>query len=203
MLRLLSALCSLLLFLTACQTGENPQKEDDFPEFSEEQLNQMMKRQNLGGSAMPQQKTVPEMIAQMEISLAKFPDDTTMAYNLAKLTYEQYQADSSEQWLQKSVNYYSKVLELAPNYEQGRPYYNRMLVRLAQKNYEAALKDLNAFVRINQNQIPVNHKAMQAEILFQQGQLSTACAIYQEAKLIAERDSLPTGQEAIWAERCP
>jgi tetratricopeptide (TPR) repeat protein len=183
--------------------GENTQNEDDFPGFSEEQLNEIMKRQNFGASAAPQQKTLPELIAQMEVSLAQFPDDTTMAYDLAKLTYEQYQADSSEQWLQKAVNYYNKVLDLDANYEQGRPYYNRMLARLAQKNYEAALKDLNAFVRVNQNQIPINHQAMRAEILFQQGQLSAACAVYQEAKLIAERDSLPTGQEALWAERCP
>lgn len=203
MLRLLSTLCSLLLFLAACQVGQKPQEEEDFPGFSAEQLDQMMKRQNLGASATPQQKTVPEMIAQMEVSLAQFPDDTTMAYDLAKLSYEQYQVDSSEQWLQKSANYYSKVLELAPHYEQGRPYYNRMLVRLVQKNYDAALKDLNAFVRVNQNKVPVNHKAMRAEILFQQGQLSAACAVYQQAKLIAARDSLPTGQEALWAERCP
>ncbi|MFK7798183.1 MAG: hypothetical protein AB8E82_12070 [Aureispira sp.] len=203
MLRLLSTLCLLLLFLAACQVGQQPQEEEDFPGFSAEQLDQMMKRQNLGASAVPQQKTIPEMIAQMEVSLAQFPDDTTILYNLAKLSYEQYQTDSSEQWLLKSVHYYSKVLELAPNYEQGRPYYNRMLIRLAQKNYDAALNDLNAFVRVNQNQIPVNHQAMRAEILFQQGQLSTACAVYQEAKLIAERDSLPTGQEALWAERCP
>lgn len=201
MLRLLSTLCLLLLFLSACQTAEKPSEEDDFPVFSDEQFDQMIKRQNLG--ATPQQKTLVEMITQMEASLAQFPEDTAMTYDLAKMSYEQYLSDSSEQWLQKSVNYYNRVLDLDPNYEQGRPYYNRMLARLAQKNYEAAMKDLNAFVRVNKNQIPVNHKAMRAEILFQQGQVSTACAVYQEAKLIAERDSLPTGQEAVWAERCP
>ena len=203
MLRLLSSLCFLLLFLTACQVGGNTQNEDDFPEFSEEQLNEMMKRQNFGASAVPQQKNLPELIVQMEMAVVQFPDDTMMVYNLAKLSYEQYQADSSEQWLQKSIKYYNKVLDLDPHYEQGRPFYNLMLAQLAQKNYDVALQNLAAFVRINRNRIPVNHKAMQAEILFQRGQLSVACAVYQEAKLIAERDNLPTGQEAIWAERCP
>lgn len=203
MLRLLSALCFPLLFLIACQPRTTPENKGDFPGFSEEDLNRMMQRQNLGRTATPQQKSLPEMIAQMETSLVQYPKDTTLLYNLAKLTYQQYQVDSSKQWLQKTVHYYSQVLALAPTYEQGRPYYNRMLAAMGQGRYEAALKDLNSFVQINQNQIPINHRAMKAEILFQQGKHAVACAVYQEAKVVAERDSLPTGQEEEWAKRCP
>lgn len=200
MLRLLSALCFLTLFLTACQSGVSPDKDEDFPGFNEEDLNRMMQRQN---PAVPQQKSLPEMIAQMEASVIQFPEDTVMLYNVAKLSYQQYQADSSEQWLQKSIGYYGRVLDVDPTYEEGRPYYNRMLAQLDQGKYEAALQDLNRFVSVNNNQIPVNHQAMKAEILFQQGKQDAACLVYKEAKLIAERDSLPTGQETIWAKRCP
>ena len=200
MLRLLSALCFLTLFLTACQSGVSPDKEEDFPGFNEADLNRMMQRQN---PAAPQQKSLPEMIAQMEASVIQFPEDTIMLYNVAKLSYQQYQADSSEQWLQKSIGYYGRVLDVDPTYEEGRPYYNRMLAQLDQGKYEAALQDLNHFVRVNKNQIRVNHQAMKAEILFQQGKLDAACLVYKEAKLVAARDSLPTCQETIWTKRCP
>lgn len=203
MLRLLWALCFLILFLTACQSGSAPNEEQDFPNFSEEQLHQMMMRQNPGAAALPQQKSLPEMIAQMEASLVQYPKDTTMYYNLAKLTYQQYQADKGQQWLQKTIQYYDKVLSLDATYEGGRPYYNRMLAKMEQENYEGALQDLSTFVQINQGQIPVNHQAMQAKILFQQGKLEAACAVYKEAKLVEEQDSLPTGLDASWAERCP
>ncbi|MGH1337004.1 MAG: tetratricopeptide repeat protein [Aureispira sp.] len=202
MLRLLSALCFLTLFLTACELGTAPDNEEDFPSFSEDDLDRMMQRQNPAG-AMPQQKSLPEMIAQMEASIIQFPEDTTMLYNLAKLNYQQYQADSSEQYLQQAIGYYGRVLAFDPNYEEGRPYYNRMLAQLDQGQYEEALQDLNRFVEVNQDRIPVNHQAMKAEILFQQGKLVAACLVYKEAKLVAERDSLPTGQEVLWTKRCP
>lgn len=203
MLRLLGALCFLILFLTACQSGTASEEEQDFPNFSEEQLHQMMLQQNPGAAALPQQKSLPEMIAQMEASLVQYPEDTSMYYNLAKLTYQQYQADREQQWLQKTLDYYGKVIALDADYEQGRPYYNRMLARMEQENYEGALQDLNAFVQINQGSIPVNHQAMQAKILFQQGKLEAACAVYQAAKLVEQQDSLPTGLDASWEERCP
>ncbi len=203
MLRLLGALCFLILFLTACQSGTTPSDDDDFPNFSEQDINNMMQRQNPMMGNAPQQQSVPQMIAQLEASVAQYPDDTTTWYHLAKLSYDQYSADSSEQWLQKSVLYYSRVLDLDPTYEGGRPYYNRMLGQLAQGQYEAALKDLDQFVRINQDRIRINHRATKATILFQQGKLDAACAVYQEAKRLAERDSLPTGDEEDWAQRCP
>lgn len=203
MLRLLSALCFLILFLTACQSGEAPKEEEEFPGFKEEDLNRMMQRQNFGGAAVPKQQSLPELIAQMEMSLVQYPEDTTMWYNLAKLNYQQYETDSSAQALQKTIQYYSRVLELDPSYEQGRPHYNRMLARMVQGNYKAALEDLDDFVRVNQGQIPVNHQAMRANILFQQGKLDAACVVYQEAKVVAERDSLPTGLDETWDKRCP
>jgi tetratricopeptide (TPR) repeat protein len=203
MLRLLSALCFLSLFLTACLSGNSSENDDDFPAFSEEELHQMMQRQNPMLGQTPQQTSLPNMIAQLEASVAQYPDDTTMLYNLAKLHYQQYTADSSAERLNKTVLYYTKVLDLDPSYEEGRPYYNRHLAALGQGNYKAALNDLSTFVRINKDRIRVNHRASKAEILFQQGKLDAACAVYQEAKTVALRDSLPTGNEKIWEARCP
>ena len=199
MLRLLSALCLLSLFLTACLPTSNTD-EEEIPNFDKETIDRMLAQQQ-GGK--PQQISLTAMIAQAEASIANFPSDTTGWYNLAKLTYEQYLIDSSSQWLQKTITYYGQVVKLDPEYEEGRAYYNRMLAKLQAKQYDQALSDLQQFETTNQARIPINTKAMEAEILFQQGKTTAACQTYQLAQEIALRDNLPTGNEELWTVRCP
>lgn len=198
MVRLWSAMLLFMLILTACQSGQN--ESEGGLNLTQEQLDRLMQAQSLG--AGQQQVTMSQMIGKMEAALAQQPNDTTLLYDLAKVCYDHYTSDSSTVVLQKSIQYYSRVIELDPNYEEGRAYYNRMLAHWASGNYAAGLKDIENFITVNQERTPVNYRAMQAELLYLQGNIDRACAVFEQAKLVGRRDSLPTGDTTIWVTRC-
>lgn len=205
MLRLSSYLFLLMLFLTACTSNnKNEPKigEDGFPEFSEEQLQEMMKNHPQAQKQFSPKESTEQMIQKMETFLEKNPTDISTHYNLAKLEYQMYIKDNLVETCQKTIAHYTKVIDLQADYEEGRPYYNRMLCYLNTNQYDAALSDLDRFIAINQDRTPVNFESMRAEILFQKGNLTAACAVYQTALVRYQQDSLPIHNEALWGERC-
>lgn len=201
MSRFMRGILFFMFTLTACHSASTTEDKDEFPEFSQEQLDQMLRNQAMANST-PQQVTLPQLIAQMEASLAQQPSDTTLLYDLAGMHYQQYTQDSSTQSAQRSVAYYTEVINLDPDFREGRAYYNRMLSRLVLGDYEAALTDIDRFVVINAGQTPVNYPAMQAELLYLKGDEAAACAKFLEALTLAERDSLPAGDTERWKQRC-
>lgn len=205
MLRLSSYLLLLMLFLTACTSNNKDEQkigEDGFPEFSEEQLQEMIKNHpQAQQQASPQQSTA-QMIEKMEDFLQKNPTDISTNYNLAKLYYQKHLQDKLPETCKKSISFYTKVIDLQADYEEGRPYYNRMLCYLDVKAYDAALSDLDRFIAINQDRTPVNYQSMRAEILFQKGNQTAACAAYETALARYEKDSLPIHNQELWGERC-
>lgn len=198
MVRLWTGMLLFMVILTACQSGQNT--SDEGLEISQEQLDRLIQTQLPSGG--PQQVTFPQLIAQMEAALVEQGGDTTLLYDLAKMCYQHYSTDSGTTYLQKSIDYYSQVIEIDPNHQEGRAYYNRMLAYAAAGNYEAGLNDIEAFVMVNQNRTPVNYYAMQAELLYQQGNIDRACAVFEQAKLLAEQEQLLVGDTTIWLTRC-
>lgn len=197
MWRFLSGMFLFMLILTACQSGTTT--DDTGLELSQEQLDALLRNQS---PKAPQQVSLEQIITQMESSLAMHPRDTSTLYQLARVYYDKYTEDSSAATLQKSINYYSQVIQLDPTYEKGHSYYNRMLAQLAKGDYPAALADIDAFVKANQGRTRVNYVAMQAEILYQNGQLEQACKAFAKAQTLAERDSLPIGNIGDWQTEC-
>lgn len=187
-----------MVILTACQSEQNT--SDEGLEISPEQLDRLIQTQLPSGG--PQQVTLPQLIAQMETSLAQQTGDTALLYDLAKMCYQHYRIDSGATYLQKSIDYYSQVIEIDPNHQDGRAYYNRMLAHTAAGNYELGLSDIEAFLMVNQNRTPVNYYAMQAELLYQQGNIDRACAVFEQAKGLAQKEQLPVGDTTLWLTRC-
>jgi len=209
MLRLSSYLLLLMLFLTACTSNNKEEQEigeDGFPEFSDEQLREMIKNnpkaQGQFPPQVPAQESTDKMIQTMETFLEKNPNDISTNYSLAKLYYQNYIQDSVPATCQKAISFYNKIIELQADYEEGRPYYNRMLCYLSLKKYDTALTDLDHFLAINQGRTPVNHESMRAEILFKKGDKVAACITYQTALARYEKDSLPIHNERLWEDRC-
>lgn len=202
MLRLTSYLIFLMLFLTACTSNTKPIGEEDFPEFTEEQLEEMIKNSPQIKGQKFQRKNVDELIKKMEKLLAENPNDLSINYNLAKLHYQKYSKDSLPETCAKAIPYFTKVIQLDATYEKGHPYYNRMLCYLYSNQLDAALADMNRFIDVNKGRTPVNYQAMHAEILFQQGKTAAACEMYVTALEIATKDSLPVENEQIWKTRC-
>lgn len=205
MLRLSSYLLLVMLFLTACSSNNKSTPkigEDGFPEFSEEQLQEMMKNHPQAQKQLSPQASTNQMIQKMEAFLEKSPNDISTNYNLAKLHYQKYMQDSLASTCKKAIPYYSKVIDLQADYEEGRPFYNRMLCYLNTNQYDAALSDLDRFIAINQGRTPVNYESMRAEILFKKGNKSAACTAYQTALLRYQKDSLPIHNQELWGERC-
>jgi len=209
MLRLSSYLLLLMLFLTACTSNNKDEQnigEDGFPDFSEEQLQAMIKNKTQTQKQLPPQEPTQEstdqMIQTMEEFLEKNPSDISTNYNLAKLYYQKYTQDNLPTTCQKATSFYTKIIELQADYEEGRPYYNRMLCYLHLSEYDAALSDLDRFIAINQGRTPVNHESMRAEILFKKGEKAAACNIYQAALAQYAKDSLPIHNDLLWKERC-
>lgn len=200
MLRLIGYLCFLMLFLTACHSNDKEDSGDDFPEFSEEQLQEMLK--NHPKNQANQVKSTEAIIEQMETLLLQDPNNLTTHYNVAKLYHQQFAKDSLEKNCLKAIEHYSHVINQDASYEKGHAYYNRMLCYLHTKQLEAALEDIDHFVEVNQKRTPVNYKIMRAEILYQQGKKQAACEDYLAALNIAQKDSLPIENEQEWLERC-
>ena len=198
MVRLWKGILLFMLILTACQSMQKDAKED--LEISPEQLEKLIETQTTNGQQ--KQVSLPQFITQMEASLAQQPEDTALIYELAKVCYQQYIVDSAQFFLQKSKIYYDQVLEIDANYEMGKTYYNRMLVQGELGNYEAGLKDIASFVAINRGRTPVNHQAMEAELLYQQGNIDRACAVFEQAVAVAKAKNFPVGNTAIWEDRC-
>ena len=206
MLRLSSYLLLLMLFLTACTSNSKDEQkigEDGFPEFTQEQLQDMIKSNPKAQSQLPVQESANQQIQKLEAFLEKNPTDISTKYNLAKFYYQKYIADNLPATCQKSLSFYNNIIELQADYEEGRPYYNRMLCHLHLSDYDAALSDLDRFIAINQGRTPVNHESMRAEILFKKGEKAAACDIYQTALARYAKDSLPIHNDLLWAERCP
>ncbi|BDS14525.1 tetratricopeptide repeat protein [Aureispira anguillae] len=203
MLRLTSYLVVLMLFLTACTSNNNKIGEDGFPEFSEEELQEMMKNNPKVQGQLGQQRNTEELIRKMQELLEQQPNDLVANYNLAKLFYQKFSKDSLQEDCQKAIPYFSRVIELDENYEKGHAYYNRMLCYLFTNQLDAAMDDINRFVAVNQGRTPVNYQSMRAEILFLQGKKEAACKYHQMALEVAQKDSLPVDNEQKWAGRCP
>ncbi len=202
MLRLSSYLLLLMLFLTACGSDNNKMGDDEFPEFSQEELQEMMEKSPQYHAQKNKKLNKDELIKKMEELLAEDPDDLDNNYHLAKLHYQKFIKDSLVQACQKAIPYFSKVIALNPEYEKGHAYYNRMLCYLHNKQFDEALADINSFVSVNKGRTPVNYLAMRAEIFYQKGNEKEACKDYKAALVVAQKDSLPVGNEAVWETRC-
>jgi tetratricopeptide (TPR) repeat protein len=196
-----------MLFLTACTSNNKPEQkmgDDGFPEFSQEQFQEMIKNnpQAQKHNAPAPQESTELMIQKMEAFLEKNPTDISTNYNLAKLYYQKYMQDDLATTCQKTISFYTKVIDLQADYEEGRPFYNRMLCYMNTDEYDAALSDLDRFIAINQDRTPVNYQSMRAEILFQKGNKEAACSAYKTALVRYEKDSLPIHNETLWNARC-
>lgn len=202
MVRLISPMLYLMLFLTACTSINNGGEEDGFPEFSEEQLQEMIKNHPPAAAGGMQEVSTTQLIQKVEAMLAKNPKDVDNSYTLAKLYYQKYSKDSLATDCQKSIALFSNVIALEANYEKGHAYYNRMLCYYYSQDYEKAWADMEQFIAVNKDRTKVNYPFMQASILFEQGDKTKACAYYQEALTMAAKDSLPIENEQIWKERC-
>lgn len=212
MLRFATLLFSLILFLTACTSGEKPQEEEEFPEFTSEQLQEMIKNSPQAQAEMrkaqqaeqgKQEPNNQEMIEQLEQLVQENPNDPGQWYYLAKLYYKDYNRTQGTGKLDKAIKAYSEVIKQAPTHEKGHAYYNRMLCYWKEGKLEVALADLEQFVQVNKDQTPVNHAAMKAQLLYEQENLEAACAAYQTALERWEKDSLPIENQEQWKERCP
>ena len=205
MLRLSSYLFLLMLFLTACSpNNKNEPKigEDGFPEFSQEQLQDMIKNNPQAQQQMLNKKADEEIMKKMETTVENNPTDISANYGLAKFYHQKYMKNKSAELCEKAIASYTKVINLQADYQEGRSYYNRMLCYMSLDEYDAALSDLNQFITINQDRTPVNYESMQAEILFQQGNEAAACTAYQTALARYQKDSLPIHNELLWKDRC-
>ncbi len=200
-----SFLACLIISLTACQPYDSQleNKEDDFPEFSQEELQQMIQNSPQAQMQMAQhQNSSDDLINKIEELLQQEPNNIEHNYNLAKLYYQKFMQDKSEQNCTKAIQGYSKAIQLQPDYELGKPYYNRMLCYTQIGNWEAALEDINQFEAINKGQTKVNYWAMRADILYHLDKKEAACVEYQKAHKVWETDSLPYENKETWIERC-
>lgn len=202
MLRLLCYLGLLMLFLTGCQSNEPKIGEDGFPEFSEEELRKMMKNNPQYQSQLAQSQGDAQLIQKMEELLTQSPNDLANNYNLAKLYHQKISKDSSAVFCQKAIALYSTVIKINPEYEKGHAFYNRMLCYFQNKEFDAALKDIDAFAKTNKGQTRVNYLSKRAEILFEKGEKDKACEDFRAAWKVFQKDSLPVENEEVWKERC-
>lgn len=189
-----------MLFLTACASDSPKMGEDGFPEFSDEDLQNMLKNNPEYQSKMAQQEGNEQIIQKMEELLAQNPNDLASNYNLAKLYQQKPNKDSTT--CQRAIDLYSKIITVNPEYEKGHAFYNRMLCYFEIKNFDAALKDIDNFAKINKNQTRVNYLSKRAEILFEKGEKDKACAVFKAAWAVFQKDSLPVENEQVWKERC-
>lgn len=205
MLRLWCAVLLLMLFLTACSSNNNKEAnlgEDGFPEFTNEQLQEMIKNNPQAQAQVQQQQSNKVLIQKMEELLAQNPNDLNNYYHLAKLYYQNFLKDSLTTDCQKAIDLFTKVIQKDSEFEKGHAYYNRMLCYYNTNQLDAALNDIDLFVKTNKGRTPVNYLAMRAEILFKKGNKEQACIDFKSALLVAQKDSLPVENEDIWKERC-
>lgn len=202
MLRIMLHLGFLILFLTAYTACNNGATKDDFPAFTTEQLNEMMKHAPQGQGAAVKQMTSEQMIAQLTAIVAQNPEDLDNQYTLAKLHYDQFLGDSSQQHCEQAIQYFSSIIDKDKSYAKGHAYYNRMLCYFNTGQLDKALADIDQFVVENAGRTKVNYHSMRAEILYQKGEKEQACKDFSQALVIAKRDSLPAENESVWAERC-
>lgn len=202
----LLGLLLVILFLTACQGSVEEEKEDDFPEFSNEQLEAMIKaspqaQMELNKHTAPKSDNT-DFIQKMEEQLLKEPENIEIPYQLAKLYHQKLMVDTSVVNGEKAILYYTKVIASNKEYQEGKPYYNRMLCYSLLNKWDKALDDINQFEQINKGRTAVNYLVMRAEIYYQKGEKDKACQDYLAAVAVMQKDSLPIENESIWEERC-
>jgi len=192
----------LILFLTAWSSCNNGESKEDFPEFSQEQLNEMIKNSPQGNTGGAKHMTAEQMLAQLTAIVAQNPEDLDNNYTLAKMHYDQFLVDSNQQHCEQAIHYFSAIINKNQSYEKGHPYYNRMLCYFNLGKMDEALTDMDQFVVENAGRTKVNYRSMRAEILYQKGEKIAACKDFLEALAVAKSDSLPVENESVWAERC-
>jgi len=202
MLRLHSYLLLIMLFLTACTSRNSNIGADGFPIHTQEDIQAIIENMPESQIQNSKKNSTLEFIKNLENSLEEAPDDLNNNYLLAKLHYQKFSKDSLTDDCKKAIPYFSKVIELDPQYKKGHAHYNRMLCYLYSHQLEEALIDINNFVEINKGRTPVNYLAMRAEIFFQKGDKKQACSDYKAALTVAEKDSLPVGNVQVWENRC-
>jgi len=204
----LAYLFAIMLILTACQGNQQTETEEEFPDFSDEEMQEMIANNPQAQMQLQQQQqqannNLDNIIGRIEGELAKDPQNPKHDYHLAKLYYQKYLLDSLPTFNQKAIEHYTSVIQNEDTYEKGHAYYNRMLCYVQTQAWEKALADINQFVKVNQGRTPVNYQAMRAEIHYQRGAKEKACADYKAALVVAQQDSLPIGNEEAWKDRCP
>ncbi len=209
MIAKLMTLACLLLFLTACQTGkpDTAKTDDGFPDFSEEELQEMISKSpqaqmELNKAQQQSGQSSMDMIQKIEGLIEKEPDNVGHHYMVGKLYHQEYMQDSVVDNANKGIEHYTAVLQLDPQHEEGKAYYNRMLLYLATNQLDEAMSDVNAFVKTNNKKTPVNYWTMMAEIDYRRGNQKQACLYFDKALQLFQTDSLPVENEAKWKERC-
>lgn len=185
------------MFLIACNQG---QPKDDFPDFTDEQLNKMLKQSPEYHKAMQQQQQKQTTHALLDDLQQQYQKDTnniqtTFAY-AHQLCIQCIQ--NQVQYCQQSIQLFSKVIEQDTTFKEKKPYYNRMLCYKQLQDYPKALEDLAVFAKHYQKKPIVNHYAVQAELLYKNGDSSQAC---QALKIAYRLDSLPF-DSLDWHREC-
>lgn len=172
----------LVLLSVGCTSS---QKEEDFPDFTEEQIKQMVFQD-------PQQAAKwMEMESQMnskkdstiqstKTSIEQMPDGDTLRYEWAKQQFMIYRDNQQIEKMNTISDIYSQLIDRQILFN-GRIYYNRMLIYLEQDLYREALHDLSRFKSINKEHI-VNDPSVAAFIYYKLNQIDSACMAYDMAK---------------------
>ncbi|MCP4438448.1 MAG: hypothetical protein GY810_05845 [Aureispira sp.] len=184
--KLLYILC-LSCFVLACNQG---QPKDDFPDFTDEQLNKMLKSSPEYHKTLQEQQQQSSTNALLNDLEKRYQEDTsnintTFAY-AHQLCLQCIRAKTK--YCTESIRLFTQVIDQDADFKEKKPYYNRMLCYKQLKEYEKASEDIAVFVEYYAPKPIVNHYAVQAELFYLQGDSIQACQVMQKAYQI---DSLP------------
>ncbi|MCP4438450.1 MAG: hypothetical protein GY810_05855 [Aureispira sp.] len=100
----------------------------------------------------------------------------------------------------EAIESLTRVISTDPNYKNGAAYFNRGQAYISSENWEAATKDLNAYLEIDKDLPSAYAYLLLAKAAFEQGNKDKACEHVQHVK-----DGLPGQYNStynIWTERC-
>ncbi len=159
-----------MLILSSC----NSKNEDDSLNLSNEQLKNLI-RKNPSLSAQNQN----DAILKLEENYQKDSNDILNVYNLAFMKCTNCLQGNSSNSIDciDALKYFQRVKKTNKFYRDSKAFYNSYLCYKKMEKQEEALKELDVFIKDNQNKdkIQVNFYLQRAELLNELGRNAEAC----------------------------
>lgn len=179
----ISVLVLLGILLSKCNTS---QKEEAFPDFTEDQIKKMIMQDPQQAAKWLHMESMKDSIPEQTMEI---PKGDTALYEWNKKQYVFYRDQNNQEAMQQVIDVYTSLLDKSLFFT-GRIYYNRMLGYIQLEQFSEALQDLHRFNMLNDEAI-VNSPSVASYLYFKLGQNDSACISYERAKQVYEVQSLP------------